>query len=68
MHAECVGWVEAVKADTHRDESMMGIAPLNPSYTCSAHLGDPSVHCVKRLVKIVVLVPDPILPATLQKM
>ena len=30
---QCVGWVEAVKADTHRDERMMGIAMLNPSYT-----------------------------------
>ena len=35
MNADkCVGWVEAVKADTHRDECMMGIATLNPSYTC----------------------------------
>ena len=58
MDAECVGWVEAVKADTHRDECMMGIATLNPSYTCSAHLGVLSVHCVKGLLKIASLDPD----------
>src|SRR3990170_6911944 len=47
-----VGWVEAAKADTHRDECMMGIATLNPSYACSAHLGVLSVHCVKGLQSI----------------
>src|SRR3989304_10435379 len=53
-----VGWVEAVKADTHRDECMMGIATLNPSYACSAHLGVLSVHCVKGLLKIAALVSE----------
>jgi hypothetical protein len=33
VRTECVGWVAAVKAATHRDECMMGSAMRNPSYT-----------------------------------